>query len=87
MSKGIGKSCKFWGKVTNPDIRTVLPKIPGYLNMGQLEVTDEYIDGFIKANDTFLYQLVYDPKERKLRPLTEYPNYVENPLEVKLLFE
>jgi hypothetical protein len=28
------------------DIATVLPKIPAYLNMGSLEVTDEYIRGF-----------------------------------------
>ncbi len=71
---GLGKSCKFWGKVTNLDLRAVLPKIPSYLNMHQLSVTDEYIEGFIQANQTFLYQLVFDPKERKLRPLNDYPD-------------
>lgn len=70
---GIGKSCKFWGKVTNPDLRSVLPKIPSYLNMNQLDVTEDYIKGFFQANDTFLYQLVYDPVKRKQRPLVDYP--------------
>lgn len=37
-----------------------------------LAVPDEYIDGFIRANNTFLYQLVYDPLQRRLRPLNSY---------------
>ena len=69
---GLGKSCKFWSKVTNLDLRQVLPKIPAYLNMHQITVTPEYIDGFIQADQTFLYQLVYDPKLRTLRPLNSY---------------
>ena len=63
---------KFWSLVTNPDIRQVLTKIPSYLNMHHLQVTQEYIEGFIQANQTFLHQLVFDPKSRKLRPLTDY---------------
>ena len=35
-------------------------------------VTPDYIDGFIKADQTFLYQLVFDPRTRKLRPLNDY---------------
>ena len=69
---GLVKSCKFWGKVTNLDLKSVLPKIPAYLNMHALTVTPDYIDGFIKANQTFLYQLVFDPRTRKLRPLNDY---------------
>lgn len=72
---GLGKSLKFWSKVTNLDLRKVLPKIPSYLNMHQLTVTEEYIEGFIQANLTFLHQLVFDPKEKILRPLNEYPEY------------
>ena len=30
---GLGKSKAFWTRVTNPDIRAVLPKIPAYLKM------------------------------------------------------
>lgn len=41
--------------------------------MPSLEVTSEYRLAFVKAEQTFLYQLVYDPKQRKLIPLTPYP--------------
>ena len=71
---GLGKSLKFWSLVTNPDIRQVLTKIPSYLNMHHLQVNQDYIEGFIQANQTFLHQLVFDPKLRKLRPLTDYPD-------------
>ena len=84
---GIGKSCKFWGKVTNPDVQSVLPKIPSYLNMASLEVTEEYVKGFIQADNTFLYQLVYDPRKRELRPLTDYPAGVSKADNVSLKFK
>jgi exonuclease-1 len=50
----------------------VLKKLPSYLKMS-LVVTDEYIEGFIKADNTFLYQLTFDPLTRKLCPLNPYP--------------
>lgn len=37
-----------------------------------VEVTDEYIQGFIKAELTFLHQLVFDTLEKRLVPLTPY---------------
>lgn len=37
-----------------------------------LTVSDEYIDGFIKAYNTFLYQLVFDPLKKRLVPLHDY---------------
>ena len=46
---GLGKSQKFWGKVTQPSLELSLPKIPAYLNMNKLTVTEEYIQGFIKG--------------------------------------
>lgn len=42
-----------------------------------LVVSDEYIEGFIRANNTFLYQLAFDPLQRKLCPLNPYPPEVE----------
>jgi len=36
-------------------------------------VTEEYVKGFIRAENTFLYQLVFDPISRRLIPLTPYP--------------
>lgn len=41
--------------------------------MPTLEITREYREEFIKAEQTFLYQLIYDPQQRKLIPLTPYP--------------
>ncbi|TRY62949.1 hypothetical protein TCAL_00424 [Tigriopus californicus] len=70
---GLGKAFKFWSKVSNSDLRLVLPKVPGYLKMPQLDVTPDYINGFIQADRTFLYQVVFDVKTRKLQPLTPYP--------------
>ena len=46
---GLGKALKFWGKVTQPSLELALPKIPSYLNMTQLKVTEEYVQGFIKG--------------------------------------
>lgn len=36
-------------------------------------VAPEYAVGFERADKTFLYQLVIDPKSRKLVPLNPYP--------------
>ncbi|XP_071530955.1 uncharacterized protein [Panulirus ornatus] len=71
---GLAKACKFFSVISNPDIHSVLCKLPSYLKMPQLEVTQEYRDGFIKARNTFLYQLVFDPIDRILRPLNDYPD-------------
>lgn len=46
-----------------------------------ITVPQEYIDGFIAANNTFLYQLVFDPLQRKLVPLNPYDSDV-NPQEM-----
>ena len=70
---GLGKAKNFWLKVTNPDLRNVLRKIPAYLRMPQVAVTQEYIERFIRANNTFLYQLVFDPVTRTEKPVTPYP--------------
>lgn len=51
----------------------ILPRIPRYLNMNRLKIKKEFIKDFIKAENTFLYQIVFDPIERKQRPLTDYP--------------
>ncbi|VDP20902.1 unnamed protein product [Soboliphyme baturini] len=71
---GIRKSAKFFAKTTEQDLTKVLPKIPKYLGMKKVTVTDEYISRFIEAENTFLYQIVFDPVKRKMVPLTPYPN-------------
>lgn len=42
-----------------------------------VSVPEEYIEGFIRANNTFLYQLVFDPVRRKLVPLNAYDDDVD----------
>ena len=78
---GIKKAKNFWMKVTNPDLRTVLSKIPASLKMPQVSITQDYIERFIRANNTFLYQLVFDPVTRKEKPLTPYPADLREELE------
>ena len=40
--------------------------------MNSLTVSVDYIEGFFKALNTFKYQLVFDPRSRKLIPLNPY---------------
>ncbi|VDN53851.1 unnamed protein product [Dracunculus medinensis] len=68
---GINKATTFFSKVSGSDL--ILPRIPRYLNMNRLKIKKEFIKDFIKAENTFLYQIVFDPIERKQRPLTDYP--------------
>ena len=54
----------------------ILEKLPTILNRS-VTVTDEYIEGFVRANNTFLYQLVYDPNDKMIKPLNPYPEDIE----------
>ena len=40
----------------------------------EIEVSDEYVQEFINAENTFKYSWVFDPLEKRLKPLTEYPS-------------
>ncbi|XP_078085697.1 exonuclease 1 [Mustelus asterias] len=73
---GLAKACKLLRLANNPDIITVIKKMGQYLKTN-VTVTEEYIDGFIRANNTFLYQLVFDPLKRKLVPLNAYSDGVD----------
>lgn len=46
-----------------------------YLKMS-LVVPEEYLEGFVRANNTFLYQLVFDPVRRRVVPLNPYPDHL-----------
>jgi len=74
---GMGKAAKFWGKVTNPDLRVTLRKLPTYLSMPGLVVSQEYIDLFVAADLTFLHQVVFDPVRREEVHLTPVPPELE----------
>uniref|UniRef100_UPI0037E93B23 exonuclease 1 n=1 Tax=Semicossyphus pulcher TaxID=241346 RepID=UPI0037E93B23 len=73
---GLGKSCKLLRLAKDPDILKVIRKMGQYLKMN-LVVPEEYVKGFIRANNTFLYQLVFDPIGRKVVPLNPYPEHID----------
>ncbi|CAG0901379.1 unnamed protein product [Darwinula stevensoni] len=74
---GLAKACKFFCLTSNPNFSQVLPKLPFYLNMNSLTVTEEYCEKFVRALNTFKHQLVFDPLTRKLVPLTPYEEEVD----------
>ncbi|KAM6165159.1 exonuclease 1 [Erethizon dorsatum] len=73
---GLAKACKVLRLANNPDIVKVIKKIGHYLKMN-ITVPEDYIKGFIRANNTFLYQLVFDPIKRKLVPLNAYEDDID----------
>nr|XP_020455527.1 exonuclease 1 [Monopterus albus] len=73
---GLGKACKLLRLAKDPDILKVIRKMGQYLKM-DLVVPEQYIEGFVKANNTFLYQLVFDPVRRKVVPLNPYPEHID----------
>ncbi|NXN20034.1 EXO1 Exonuclease, partial [Indicator maculatus] len=73
---GLVKACKLLKLANNPDIIKVIKKIGQYLKMN-ITVPEEYIQGFTRANNTFLYQLVFDPVNRKLVPLNPYGDDID----------
>ncbi|KAL1376457.1 hypothetical protein pipiens_016885 [Culex pipiens pipiens] len=68
---GLAKAKKFVLTTEDTDIRRALGKIPAYLNMRQLQVSEEYKDSFLKADATFRHMVVYDPTERKQTRLND----------------
>lgn len=62
---GLAKALKFVTMTEETDIWRALDKIPAYLNMRQLIVTDDYKQNVLKAIATFLHMVVYDPRQRK----------------------
>lgn len=73
---GLGKACKLLRLAKDPDVLKVIRKMGQYLKMN-LVVPDSYIEGFVRANNTFLYQLVFDPLQRKVVPLNPYPEHLD----------
>ncbi|NXI49330.1 EXO1 Exonuclease, partial [Chloroceryle aenea] len=73
---GLAKACKLLKLANNPDIIKIIKKMGQYLKMN-ITVPEEYIQGFTRANNTFLYQLVFDPVNRKLVPLNAYADDID----------
>jgi exonuclease-1 len=55
----------------------VLKQIPKALKMSKLPINHEYIESFKKADNTFKYQVVFDPLQRKLVSITPYGSDVQ----------
>lgn len=53
----------------------VIRKMAQYLKMN-LVIPEQYVEGFVRANNTFLYQLVFDPIRKKVVPLNPYPEHI-----------
>ncbi|VDK48540.1 unnamed protein product [Cylicostephanus goldi] len=70
---GLNKALAFFSKTSRTDLKMLLPRIPSYLNMSKLTVSKEFIQEFIRAENTFIHQVVFDPRQRCQRPLTPYP--------------
>ncbi|XP_017052909.2 exonuclease 1 [Drosophila ficusphila] len=72
---GLAKACKFILKTEQDDMRIALKKIPSYLNMRNLEVNEEYIENFLKAEATFKHMFIYNPLERRMQRLCALEDY------------
>lgn len=68
---GLAKACKFVMKTEEENLMRALDKIPAYLNMRQLNVTEEYKKNVMKAIATFLHMVVFDPRKRMQVRLNE----------------
>lgn len=68
---GLAKACKFVLTTEDDDVRRSLGKIPAYLNMRHLTITEDYKDNFFKAVATFRHMFVYDPINRQITRLSD----------------
>uniref|UniRef100_A0A0A1X711 Exonuclease 1 n=1 Tax=Zeugodacus cucurbitae TaxID=28588 RepID=A0A0A1X711_ZEUCU len=66
---GLMKACKFMLMTEEEDMWKALRKLPAYLKMKKLEVDDEYIEQFHKAEATFRHMYIYNPLERRMERL------------------
>ncbi|XP_069799170.1 exonuclease 1 [Dendropsophus ebraccatus] len=73
---GLAKASKLLRIANNPDITQVIKKMGQYLKTS-ITVPEDYIQGFIRADNTFLYQLVFDPVQRRLLPLNPYEDGID----------
>lgn len=72
---GLAKAAKFMMMTAESDMQKALLKLPSYLNMkDKINVTEEYIEGFLKAEAAFKYMFVYDPLKKKMVRLNELDN-------------
>ncbi|XP_058811991.1 exonuclease 1 isoform X2 [Topomyia yanbarensis] len=76
---GLAKARKFVLMTEETDMQRALDKIPSYLNMKKLDVSEEYKTNFLKADATFKHMIVFDPTARVQTRLTEIEDLGTNP--------
>ncbi|XP_057655500.1 exonuclease 1 isoform X1 [Diorhabda carinulata] len=69
---GLKKAEKFIILTEEQNPLLFLDKVPRYLNMRHLQITDKYKEDFMLADATFKHQIVFDPFKRQLVPLTDW---------------
>lgn len=69
---GLATAKKFFLENKNDNMEEALLKIPKILNKKKLVVPKEYVKKFIEAENVFDHQLIYCPREKKLKPFTDY---------------
>lgn len=77
---GLKKALKFVMKTEETDLMRALDKIPAYLNMRNLTITEEYKINVLKARATFLHMIVFDPRQRRqvrLHEINEFGTDIE----------
>ncbi|CAF4707861.1 unnamed protein product [Rotaria sp. Silwood1] len=75
---GLVKAKKIMSRTQVTNIELILKQLPQNLGKLNLRVTDEYIIGFKRAHLAFLYQIVYDPIQRKQVPLNPLPDDIDH---------
>ena len=76
--KGVGlvKACKALKLSKSKDSYQVASRLHQYIK-GLSPVDPSYGAEFERADKTFLYQFIFDPRERKLKPLNNYPDTID----------
>lgn len=61
---GLTTACKFFLKTKETDLMREFDKIPAYLNIPRLVVTEEYKINSMEAIATYRFMIVFDPRKR-----------------------
>lgn len=71
---GLKGAEEIFAKTNQPDLKTLLPRLPLYLSKRLRSKLDRnFVGDFIRAENTFLHQVVFDPLLRRQVPLNAYP--------------
>lgn len=71
---GLSKAKKFFLMTAEQDMRKALRKIPSYLNLKKITISDDYIESFLRAEATFKHMFVYDPIKKAMVRLNDLTN-------------